>query len=227
MEIKVILYKPAIAGNIGFIARVMANFGCRELFLIEPQCDHLSTEAKRFAKRAQDVLESARVISSPDATDADIIIATSAKRSAGTYNVLRMYQTPKELNRNLKKDSKVAILFGPEDKGLSNKIIEKCDSLLHIPTSDYRALNLSHSVAIVLYELLSGEFEYREMADKDENSAVFDYFESISKKAYSREDESKRRTALTVIKRVLSRAILQKREAHTLCGFLSRIKELL
>ena len=87
------------------------------------------------------------------------------------------------------------------------------------------ALNISHAVAIVLYELLSDEYEYREVANKEENRAVVNYFGEIAKEVYNKDEKSKMRTALTVVKRVLSRAILQKREAHTMCGLLSRVKK--
>src|SRR5262249_24798986 len=49
---------------------------------------------------------------------------------------------------------KVALIFGPEDHGLSNKDLEHCQLLITIPTHpDYQSLNVAQAVVICLYEL--------------------------------------------------------------------------
>ncbi|MBI4521284.1 MAG: tRNA (cytosine(32)/uridine(32)-2'-O)-methyltransferase TrmJ, partial [Gemmatimonadetes bacterium] len=49
----------------------------------------------------------------------------------------------------------VALLFGREDRGLSNHALDRCHNVIVIPTApDYPSLNLAHAAAIVAYELL-------------------------------------------------------------------------
>lgn len=224
MKIQVVLYKPLNPANIGSICRLLKNFDVNErLVLINPECDYKSEPAKKLAKNAQDVLKKIKVVDSLKKINAGLLVGTSAK-IPGSYNFLRFYSTPKELVKNLASNSSIALIFGPENYGLPTEIIEQCDSVVRIPTSkSYSALNLSHSVAIMLYELTGSVFDSRIIADKKEKKIVEKYFNKICSIVYSKKESRQKQTASTVIKRVIGRAVLQKREAYTLCGFLKRI----
>ena len=84
----IILLEPENAGNIGAIARTMLNFGFEQLMLINPQCKHLSQEAKDRAKHAQKILETARVATK------------NALKEASTFMLTTSYK-PKPVTRSL------------------------------------------------------------------------------------------------------------------------------
>ena len=145
---KIALYETITPGNIGAVARVMKNFGFKELFLIRPQCDHLSEEAFQRACHGDIVLKKTKIISEEELFD-HYVVGTTSK--AFTRKAHRQAVTPK--NANFLPENTV-LLFGREDNGLPNEVLKKCNSLINIPTgTKYSSLNLSHSVAIILYEL--------------------------------------------------------------------------
>jgi TrmH family RNA methyltransferase len=89
-----------------------------------------------------------------DATsDCSIVIGTSGKREDGNKTVMRHFLLPEELPERLSgTDGRVAMVFGPEDKGLLNEELRMCDLLVTIPTWEgYPILNLSHAVSIICF----------------------------------------------------------------------------
>jgi tRNA/rRNA methyltransferase len=152
---RVVLVEPKSEGNVGSVARAMKNFGLEDLVLVRPP--RLADEAKGRAMHAWDVVESARHVDSFDEAvqGTDFIIGTSARIPASEKAHVRNPVEARDLPRRLAQTSgTVALCFGREDFGLFNEELERCDLLVTIPTSDrYKSLNLSHAVAVVLYEL--------------------------------------------------------------------------
>src|SRR5262245_58257135 len=85
---RVVLVRPHYAGNVGAVARAMANFGLNQLALVAPFADHLSPEARRLSTHGEQVLESAKTVRSFEEAVADcrVVVATSA-------NVEGVYRT--------------------------------------------------------------------------------------------------------------------------------------
>jgi len=154
--LKIILVKPSIEGNLGAIARNMLNFGFDELHLISPELT-IGEEARKRAKHAKKVLENAIIHNNlKDAiNDCSLVIGTSGKREFGEKIITRHFITPEEIsNRIYPNHGKIALVFGPEGKGLSQEELICCDLLTSIPTWEgYPIMNLSHSVSVILYEL--------------------------------------------------------------------------
>ncbi len=217
MEAEVILVRSKFPGGIGAVFRIIANFGINKLILVNPSCDYLSEESRRFAKNSQDILLNAEIVSSLDEIKNVILIGTTGK--TGFFdNILRFYLTPKELALDLNKDSKIGLVFGNEESGLSKYEIEKCSFLVHIPAGKgYPVLNISHSTAIIIYEFFNSNYEKRKTADKKELESVSFMIDKISEKICINNTEKK------VLNNILNRAVIQKLEARTLAGFFSKI----
>lgn len=154
---RVVLVRPQVAGNLGATARVMHNFGLRQLVLVAPQADPLDAEARKFSTQAEAILHMARIVPDLDTALADgvLAVATSA-RTGGLFR--RQALGPPEAILPLVVQAlaagPAALVFGPEPTGLSNDEIARCQYLIHIPTEPaYPALNLAQAVAICLYEL--------------------------------------------------------------------------
>ncbi len=152
-EIRIVLVEPAGALNVGAIARVMKNMGLNQLILVNPKCDPLGEESRRMAVHAQDVLDHLKIVESlPVALQGcQRVIATTARsRSLPTK-----LETPRQVLPWLLEDNlPTAILFGPEDRGLSNQELNYGQRFVGIPSNpDYASLNLAQAVGICAYEL--------------------------------------------------------------------------
>jgi len=151
--IRVVLVGPTHPGNIGAAARAMRTMGLRDLHLVRPRV-FPSSEATDRAAGADDVLESARVVSSLDQalSDCHFAVGASARERAVNWPML----DPREAGRRLVAEStrgRVAMVFGRESTGLSNDELDRCQALVRIPTcDDFRSLNLAAAVQVLAYE---------------------------------------------------------------------------
>jgi len=227
--LSIVLIEPETPGNIGSVARVMANFGVRKLVLINPKCK-INEDSRRFAKNAQKILDKAKVNGSSALGRFDYLIGTTSKLGTD-YNIPRSPLTPEQLGQKLKgiKKKKIAIILGRESDGLRNSEIKLCDFMVAIPTSrNYRACNISHSLAILLYEIHKKKNTkelikpYTPMSRK-EKEQILKLLECAMKKM-GFASERKKATQLKVWKRMITKSFMTKREAYALMGFLKKIK---
>ena len=153
-SICIVLVEPEHDGNIGAVARCMMNFGITDLRIVGRDGD-LSEETRKRAKNAQEVLDGAKLVDTlqKGVSDCSIVIGTSGKREEGEKTALRHFLLPDELPDRLSDvEGRVAVVFGPEGRGLLNEQLRMCDILVTIPTWEgYPILNLSHAVAIICY----------------------------------------------------------------------------
>lgn len=217
--ISVILVEPNNSGNVGAIARSMANFGFNNLILVNPKCNHLSQTARNRAKWAQDVLKKAKI--KTKIPKMQTLIATTAK--IGTdYNIPRSPISPKQL-KEIKKGN-MGLIFGRESSGLTNEEINQADFVVTIPAENkYPVMNLSHAVTILLYELTDANHtEHITLASKQEKDQVMKNINRIlNKLAFS--TPSKKKTQKTIWKKIIGKSFLTKRESYALMGFFKKL----
>ena len=230
--ITLILIEPEHSSNVGFAARAMANFGFKELVLINPKCDHLHMDGIKRAKGGLDVLKKARVADKSYLKNFDYLIATTSQLGTD-YNIPRSPITPEQLAEKLAKiDYKklnIGILIGREGIGLRNKEILKCDFVVTIPASKkYPTLNLGHAAVIILYELYKrlGKEKVSEhilFATKKEKEIILKKIDNILNKLEFATKE-KKETQRKIWKRLIGKSFLTKREAFALLGFLRKLE---
>ena len=226
--IYVVFVEPETPGNIGFLARTMKNFGLINLVLINPcklenECYYQAMHARDVVSNLEtyDTLKEFLTIKQIDST-----VATTGT-AGGSYNVARIAVTPEQLADSINYNGNLALIFGREGNGLSNKEIALCDVIVSIPTHEnYPILNITHAAAIIFYELFKQEKSYPvdrlEAATSAEKESLIEYMdEIIHKLGYP---PHKSNNASLVFKRIIGRAFISGREAHTLKGTLRRIK---
>ncbi len=155
MEIYFILVRPAVPENVGAAARALKTMGFTKLRIVGSVA-HREKAARILAHASHEILDNAETFDDlPSAlADIDFSIATSAKdRHNRRYSL-----TPAELRTSIASKinllTRVAIVFGCEESGLSNTELTFCDSLSAIPlATDYPSLNLSQAVMLYAYEL--------------------------------------------------------------------------
>ena len=222
--LRIVLVEPKEEGNVGAVARAMRNFDVTDLVLVNP-CP-IGNDAQRRAMHGGDVLSSARAFSEFTAAlgGVDLIVGTSGIDTQSEKRFARIAIAPRELAVRIASFSgRVALVFGREDFGLLDEELRACDLLVKIPASEtYPILNLSHAVAITLYELFTPRLPTRaprEASGPEKESlhtALADLLEATDYPPYKRS-----RTKI-MFRRLIGRAVPSKWEFHALMGVLQR-----
>ncbi len=230
--ISIVLVEPKLSANVGAIARAMKNFNFNDLVLINPKCNYLSQTARNRAKHANDLLDRAKIKKFSYLKRFDYLIATTAILGSD-YNIRRSPITPDELAGKLAGidgKKKVGILIGRESSGLTNKEISEADFIVAIPTSPgYGTMNISHAVAVILYEIFkkSGEKKINDhiiTASGKEKEIILKKINGIlNNLEFSTKD--KKETQKKVWKRIIGKSFMTKREAFALLGFLRKLED--
>ena len=154
MSIRIVLVGTTHPGNIGAVARAMKNMGLDDLVLVSPKY-FPHDDATARASGAEDLLESATVVSTLDDALADCVFAAGA--SARSRAIEWPSMEPRECAAKLVQEiagGPVAVVFGPEKSGLSNSDLDRCQVLLTIPTNPgFSSLNIAMAVQVISYEL--------------------------------------------------------------------------
>ena len=159
-RIRVVLLRPSHPGNIGAAARAMKTMGITQLRLVRAK-RFPHPDAQAMASGALDVLESARACASLEEALAGTTysVALSARARELSHSLLDARAAAQELLSAAQKDE-VAIVFGNETVGLSNKEIMRCSALARIPANpEYPSLNLAQAVQVTAYELRMAAFD--------------------------------------------------------------------
>jgi len=223
-EFSVVLVGPKFQGNIGLIARLMRNFGVKDLRLVD--APELRSQAWKRAMHGRRVLEAARSFKTLDEAlkDIDFVVGTTGIPSKHDKKHLRNAVTPRDfVGRIGRVGGRVGLLFGRENFGLFNEELQKCDLLVSIPADrEYPILNISHAVAIVLYEL----FQPRARPHKALKASGFEKEVAIRKFRELLElidyPEYKKPLTEIMFRRIMGRAALSEWEFFTLMGVFSK-----
>jgi len=154
MSVIVVLDHPQDLVNIAHVVRGMKNFGLRDLRLVDPR-EYEAYRVEGIAHQTQDILSRVRAYSTLEEAIADCIhvVGFTARGRTAKRNLQRPRDAAPEV-ASLADDGPVALLFGREDKGLSNEALDRCHRVVTIPSdAAYPSLNLAHAVIIMLYEL--------------------------------------------------------------------------
>jgi tRNA (cytidine32/uridine32-2'-O)-methyltransferase len=155
-RIRVVLVNTSHPGNIGAAARAIKNMGLTRLVLVAPK-DFPSDQAQWRAAGALDILVNAVVVETLDEAIADchLVVGTSARGRRIPWPLM----SPRECGDRVYSEAKhqqhqVAILFGREDRGLTNDELHKCQYHVHIPANpDYSSLNIAAALQVIVYEI--------------------------------------------------------------------------
>ena len=134
-------------------ARAMDNFGLSKLSIVNPRDGWPSKKAENSAKHANKIINRVKVYESLEdaVSNHDLVIATSNRKR---FLTKKTYDTFHILLKKIREFRNIAVLFGPENSGLSNQDIRLANFLFTIPTyNTNKSLNLSHAVSVMSYEL--------------------------------------------------------------------------
>ena len=153
-NVAIVLCKPRYPENIGAAARAMCNMGFGDLVVVEPRDCDLTRVRKMATHAAADVIERMEIASALDQALApfNFVVGTTA-RLGKQRQVIESPALLAEMLVPVSQKNRIAIVFGPEDRGLTNEDLRLCHRLVNIPTAEFASLNLAQAVLIVCYEL--------------------------------------------------------------------------
>lgn len=228
----VILVRPQGPINIGAVCRVMMNFGFTRLRLVAPTSQYKSLDAKKMALSAFSVLENAEVFDTLPEALSDIQVAFGTTRRFGKYR--KDFYTPKGAAAKIEEDyidTSCALVLGPEDTGLETTDLDHCQHFITIPTHDaYPSMNLSHSLAVLLYEMALQSDTGKKFTDPvpgklatgQEMDSMFNHMrETLLSIDYL--DPQNPDHLLRTFRRIFGNAGLSSRDVRIIRGLMSRI----
>jgi len=236
-RVRVVLVRPQVAGNIGAVARLLENFNAGPLYLVAPQADPLSRESLQRSTHGEHRLHSAKIVPTLEQALEGVAHTIGTSRRLGPVHQPGVL-LPRDLATILDEYGRlgdVALLFGTEDNGLSREDLLTCDAVVQIPASpDYPTLNLSHAVAICLYEafLTLAEVKQTDLVEQQESQQadaalmqrLIDKLQhALGTIGYLHPEKPDH--LMFPIRTILSRARLTRTEAQILIGLAQQIDE--
>jgi tRNA/rRNA methyltransferase len=239
-DLSVALVEPEFSLNIGYVARVMANFGMKHLLIVsqsEIAVDSKSESAK-FASHGRAVLENIKYISSFQQLkdQFSLLIGTTAIKGKRKSNITRKTMDAEEcakaVHLNLTSLSEACIVLGRDTTGLTNLELSSCDYVLTVDTrANYATLNISHAAAIIFY-LFSRELgnskvnetrlRRNKLIDRPERERVVSLFEELA--VASDFQKFKLDKFSETMRRLLNRSNPSLRELYLLMGVASKAR---
>ena len=161
-NVVIVLHDTRIPENIGAAARAAANMGVGQVILSAPRNFDMERVLKVATHSASGLVQAMEVCNTlPEALGAFNWVVGTTARLGGTR---RVNASPADLAAKLipiSSENRVAVLFGPEDRGLTNEDLQLCHDLVNIPTAGFSSLNLAQAVMVMCYELFKARTQHR------------------------------------------------------------------
>jgi len=229
-NIRIVLVEPKGSGNIGSVARAMKNMGLKDLAIVGGGRTK-SFWARAMAVHAKDILQGVRRFATLREAVADCGLVVGTTCRGGLYR--DHSRPPREVAQRILSSSargaKCALVFGPEDHGLSNRDLKHCQWLITIPTHpDYPSLNIAQAVMICLYELSLAALEKapQEMISRAPAESVERLFDSMRRSLLKIGflDPQNPEHILLALRRILGRAGLEEKDVRILTGLFRQLE---
>ena len=220
-------------GNIGSVARAMKTMGLSRLSLVNPRI-FPSGDANALSGNATDVLENANTYSSIKEAikDSTFVYATSSRDRSIQWPILNASSAAEKICNEANSDKEISIIFGKEDRGLTNTELEYANNLIEIPANpEYPVLNLAMSAQIICYEIFkfSNNNNVKEWRDYPEVNSeqlqrLINHFIDTAVEIDVIDPDNPKKI-ISRIKRMFTRLQPDEMEASFMRGFLSGINK--
>ena len=235
-QVKIILIETTNSGNIGSALRAMKTMNFSRLCLVRPK-DFPSDEVETMATNAKDLIKQIEVVDNLDEAleGMNFIVGTSSRMRKVPWPNETLENASPRIISEVENKTNVAILFGREDRGLTNDELQRCNLHLYIPANkDYPVLNLSMAVQVVCYQLyIDGllhqdyvQSEYWDVPSAEANhvNRLIHHFIEVAEELEVFNKGNPRQIGAR-IKRMFTRIGLDEMEVNFMRGFLSAVEK--
>ncbi|MEW6333466.1 MAG: RNA methyltransferase [Thermodesulfobacteriota bacterium] len=228
-HVTIVLKGPKFPGNVGSAARCAKNMGIGRLIVVGSR--DLDDEAVRQMAThvSKDVVEAIRHFDTLDEALAGFswVVGTTARQGSGRGPAVSPRRMAESLVA-LSQSNTIALLFGPEDTGLTNDDLRFCQTVVTIPTAGFKSLNLSHAVMILCYELLVAQMgpetaPVPKLASSRELEGMYVQLKAVLRAIGFLNPENPDYWMMH-IRRLLARTTLQAREVKIIRGICRQIE---
>jgi TrmH family RNA methyltransferase len=227
-RIDVVLCRPRYGGNIGSAARIVKNMGLGGLCLVLPE-ENGVPEARMLAASAVDVLENARSFDNLGEAlgGCDIVLGASRRVKSARTRIMTSREAACHVIENIGK-GKAALVFGPEDSGLTADELALCHGVVSIPASEeYPSLNLAQAVAVLTYDIrmATGELpavrSFGVPSEEETRQMFHQLMAVLDKSGFTKRNP--REKVLVHMREILSRGVKTSQDARIIRGIFRRI----
>lgn len=184
-NISIVLNRPRFPENIGSVVRAMRNMGLSRLTVVNPENYDIEKVMRLATHESRQIVEQIKRYDDLESAVSSInfVVGTTARLGGERQSI----QKPADLAQRLisiSENNRIAIVFGPEDRGLTNEELRLCHILINIPTAGFSSINLAQSVMIICYEIFQtskkskSSFSPR-LASRHELDGMYDQLKDI------------------------------------------------
>lgn len=247
-NVRIVMVNTTHPGNIGAAARAIKTMGFARLVLVAPK-EFPAQKATWRASGATDVLENCLVVSEFEQAieDCQLVIGSSARNRRIPWPMVTPNECGKLVAQHAEREQ-VALVFGREDRGLTNEELQRCHYHVHIPANEeYGVLNVAAAIQVIVYELRMAMMEWQRLRQAspagqtkplmelttvrwDEDLATAkeleQFIEHLEQTLVDIEfhDRDNPRQLMTRLRRLFSRSRMDKMEVNILRGILSAVQ---
>lgn len=247
-QVRIVMVNTTLPANIGSALRAMKTMGLSKLVLVSPKT-YPHPDIQALAAGAQDLLEQVEIVETLEEAikDCHLVFGTSARSRTIPWPLLDVRPASKEAIKAAAQGQQIAIVFGREDRGLTNEELALANYHLTIPVnSDYGVLNVAQAIQVVCYELRMSVLEQKEVASdagqmplaqgqsmqwdeplvtQQQMEEFYPHLEKMLTEIEFLDPENPRLLPLR-LRRLFGRIQLDRMEYHLLRGIFSRVQAL-
>ncbi|MDO4222588.1 MAG: RNA methyltransferase [Acinetobacter sp.] len=236
-QIKIVMVNTTLPANIGSALRAMKTMGISQLVLVAPKhFPHPDIQA--LAAGADDLIPQIQCVATLEQAlaDSQVVFATSARQRHIAWPLISARQASEQAVKHLQRQENVAIVFGREDRGLTNEELALANYHLTIPVNpEYGVLNVAQAIQIVCYELYQtvnaapaptqADYWDEPLVYHDDMQKFYPHLEQMLQDIEFLDPENPRLLPLR-LRRLFGRIQLDRMEYHLLRGIFSRVQAL-
>lgn len=227
-HIGIVLHRPRFPENIGAAARAAKNMGVGQLLVVQPEDCDLTRILKMATHVAEDIVADMQVhdLLEDALAPFQFIVGTTARTGSNRKTIHDPRRIASQLV-SVTRNNRVALLFGPEDRGLANRELKYCHETVTIPTADFSSLNLAQAVMILTYEVFRAGIESSEqfvprLANNFEMEGMYDHVSDILTRIHFLNPENPDYW-MNNLRRFFTRKQLQARDVKIIRGICRQI----
>lgn len=155
-HVRIVMVNTTLPANIGSALRAMKTMGLSKLVLVAPKT-YPHPDINTLAAGAADLIDQIEIVARlEDAIqDCQLVFGTSARSRTIPWPLLDARPaSEKSLHAVVKQQQEIAIVFGREDRGLTNEELAMANYHVTIPVNDdYGVLNVAQAIQVICYEM--------------------------------------------------------------------------